>query len=43
MPKPRFIFDNYKVDEARYSDSADEGELSDVEKFERDELAKIEQ
>lgn len=43
VPKPRFIFDNYKVDESKYSDSADDGELSDVEKTERDELAKIQQ
>ena len=44
VPKPRFIFDNYKVDEAKYSDSADEaGELSDAEKSEKEELAKMEQ
>lgn len=40
VPKPRFIFDNYKVDEVKYSsatDNLDESELSDAERSERDE------
>ena len=38
VPKPRFIFDNYKVDEVRYAkdDESDMTELSDSERIERD-------
>ena len=32
MPKPRFIFDNYKVDEVRYSSSSEETDQEDNEK-----------
>jgi len=43
VPKPRFIFDNYKVDDVKYADDEDLSELSDSEKVERDEIAKKEQ
>ena len=45
VPKPRFIFDNYKVDEVRYAkdDESDMTELSDSERIERDQQAKMEQ
>ena len=39
VPKPRFIFDNYKVDDVKYAED-DLSELSDNEKEERDEIAK---
>lgn len=43
MPKPRFIFDNYKVDDVKYSSASDDGQELSAEQDAIDEQAVKEQ